>query len=484
VLRVVRDERTILYAEDSKVLHRLVVPPLLEDGYAVIETFDGSEALAVLESGRKVDLILSDIDMPEMDGLRFCQAVKTDARFRQIPFVLLTAREGDEAVQAGFSAGADDYLMKPVVVPEMLARIQRFLGLRSEERDERILVVEPDLGTARVIERSLATHSLGCDFAADAETARTMLDSGRYALAIVECRLPNTDGVTLVRQLRDSQRLRDLPVIMTSASDSLGEQVRVRSVGPQSFVVKPFPPDRLLAEIERTLANARHRRQVAAMRGYLSEGAIEAIERRSTDGNVEPRAESTFRTIFFLDIVGFTTLCESLPPLAVVRFLNTFFDEVVPTLTKHGASIDKFIGDCVMALFPRELSGPQRAVAAALEILDRLPALRDATGIDVHVRMGINAGPVVIGDIGSTHHRRDFTVIGDHVNIASRLQTTAGVDDVLVSESVARQLTAGFVVSEVGSIPVKGRREPVRTFRVRADGPLPTSAPMSSRSGR
>jgi DNA-binding response OmpR family regulator len=481
-LRVARDTRSILYVEDSRALHRLVVPPLLEEGYEVIETFDGHEALAQLEQGRKVDLILSDIDMPGMDGLNLCATVKRDPRYRRIPFVLLTAREGEEAVLAGFSAGADDYLMKPVVVPEMLARVQRFLGEKHEQRDERVLVVDPDPGAARVVERGLLTHSLGCDLVEDAESARSMLESGRYALAIIDCRLSPFDGVTLVRQLRESARTRDLPVIMTSDTDTLGEQIRVRSVGPQSFVVKPYPPDRLLAEVERTLANARHKRQVAAMRGYLSEGAIEAIERRTSAGDDEPRAEATFRTIFFLDVVGFTTLCESLAPLAVVRFLNTLFDEIVPVLTRHGGSIDKFIGDCVMALFPRERSGPQRAVTAALEIIERLPVLRTATGIDVHVRVGINAGPVVLGDIGSTHHRRDFTVIGDHVNVASRLQTNAGVDEVFVSDTVAKQLSGDFVVTQVGEMAVKGRREPVSAYRVSSDGPLPPSAPASTRS--
>jgi adenylate cyclase len=203
------------------------------------------------------------------------------------------------------------------------------------------------------------------------------------------------------------------------------------------------------------------------MRGYLSEGAIEAIERRTATSNAEPRAEATFRSILFLDIVGFTTLCESMAPLDVVRFLNTFFDEVVATLTRHGASIDKFIGDCVMALFPSEQAGAERAVLAALEIIDQLPLLRDRTGVDVHVRIGINAGTMVMGDIGSTHHRRDFTVIGDHVNVAARLQAMAGVDEVYVSEVVARQVPEqGFRRDGVGSLAVKGRREPVKAFRV------------------
>ena len=116
-VRVAQDTRTILYVEDSRVLHRLVVPPLLEEGYEVIETYNGREALEVLQTGRPVDLILSDIDMPEMDGLAFCTAVKSDARYRTIPLVLLTARDGDEAVHAGFAAGADDALEPAAALP-------------------------------------------------------------------------------------------------------------------------------------------------------------------------------------------------------------------------------------------------------------------------------------------------------------------------------------------------------------------------------
>jgi class 3 adenylate cyclase len=347
----------------------------------------------------------------------------------------------------------------------MLARIEKFLSPRAG-REERLLVVEPDAGVAQMLRRSLETHGLGCDVVGDGEAAFEALAEARYSLAIVESRLPGMDGVTLARRLREAPATRDLSIIVTSDSGALGEQVRIRSVGPQSVLVKPFPPERLLAEVERTLASVRHRRQVEAMRGYLSEGAIEAIERRSSHGAVEPRAEATFRTILFLDIVGFTTLCETMSPLAVVRFLNAFFDEVVATLMRHGGQIDKFIGDCVMALFDREQAGGRRAVAAALEIVEGLPALRARLGIDVHVRIGINAGAMVIGDIGSTQARRDFTVIGDNVNIASRLQSSAGVDEVYVSETVADQLGGEFALVGVGQLSVKGRREPVRSYRV------------------
>ncbi len=479
VLRVTQKARTILYVEDSRAQHKVVVPRLLEDGYTVFEAFDGREALALLQGGLRPDLVLSDVDMPELDGLRLCEAIKADEALREIPVVLLTARDSDEAVHAGFAVGADDYMMKPVVIPEMLSRIARFLGASVAQRSERVLVVDSDAAAALLLVRTLATHGLSCERADEAEAARNLLESGRFALAIVACDLPATDGVTLVRQLRDTAETRALPIIMTSESNSLTEQVRVRSVGPQSFLVKPISPDRLLAEVERTLATARQRRQVAAMQGYLSDGAIEAIVRRSTAGDAAPRANAALRTIFFLDIVGFTTLCEALAPQAVVHFLNSFFDVVVAVLVKHGASVDKFIGDCVMALFPRAKSGPRRAAAAALEILSLLPELRTSTGIDVHVRIGINAGQVVLGDIGSALHRRDFTVIGDNVNVAARLQSSAGIDEIFISDSVAAQLDDTFDVASVGLLSVKGRREPIRAFRVCGWTEGPSSAPPS-----
>ncbi|MEN9799847.1 MAG: hypothetical protein RL653_3544 [Pseudomonadota bacterium] len=461
VQRASRTARTLLYVDDSRAMHQAVVPALRSAGYVVLEAFDGREALEVLDSGRRVDLVLSDIEMPNVDGLQLCRAVKANLRLRDIPFMLLTSRDSDESVHAGFEAGADDYLMKPVNTAEMVSRVARFLDDSSGERDERVLVVDPDQNAARMLQRSLATHSLGTDLAPDAATARLLLQSERYALAILDSQ---GDGATLLREIREAASTSELPVIMTSATGSLGEQVRVRSLGLQSFVVKPFPPERLLAEVERTLANVRHRRQLAAMRGYLSEGAIEAIERRSSEGSSEPRAEATSRCIFFLDIVGFTTLCETLSPLAVVRFLNTFFDEVVGMLTRRGASIDKFIGDCVMALFQRDQGGCAAAVEASLEILERLPELRARTGVDVHVRIGIHSGTLVMGDIGSTHHRRDFTVIGDNVNLAARLQTNAEVDEILISDSVARMLGTGVELTPRGELTVKGRREPVKAW--------------------
>jgi len=467
VARVSRAARTILYVDDARALHEAIVPHLREDGYTVVQAYDGLEALSVLTSGRHVDLILSDVEMPHLDGLGLCQQLKASPHYRDIPVLLLTSLDSPDAVQRGFSAGADDYLMKPPVVPEVVARARRFLDRGAPAREELVLLVESDAATARLVERTLATHGLRTQHAATADQARKMLQGGRYDVAIIDCALGGEDGVSLVRELREQDAWADLPVIMTSPVTTRHEAVRVRSVGPRSFVPKPFVPDRLLAEVERALAELRVQRQARVMRQYLSDDAAKAVERNASGLRTELRAERTSRVILFADIVGFTGMCESMSPASIVQFLNEYFDEAASVLVRHGASIDTFVGDCIMALFPTESTGADHAVQASLELLERLPGLRLRTGVDLHVRIGINAGPVIMGDFGSAQSRRDFTVIGDEVNIASRLQSSAGRDELVVSESVAVMLMQEYAVDEVGYIEVKGRVGSVRAFRVR-----------------
>jgi adenylate cyclase len=466
VNEVLRRFSTVLYVDDSRSQHLIVVPHLRDAGYDVLQAYDGVEALEIVDKHQEVDLVLSDVDMPNKDGITLCGEIKEDPKLCRLPVILLTGREDEQTVGAAFSAGADDYLMKPVVLPELLARLERLLKPATDRRPERILVAASSSHEVATITKGLAAHGLQGHPVSDTSTAQQLLENGRYDLAIIDYDPPRIDAVTLVRALRNHPHLRDFPVIMTSATVPLAEQIKMRSAGTQSFLVKPFPPERLLAEVERILANVRHRRQVAAMRDYLSDAAIEAIERRTAGDDGETRADVRFLTVVFIDIVGFTTLCESMNPHAVVRFLNTFFDDAVGIIDAHDGQIDKFIGDCIMAVFRREQHGAMRAVRCCQEIIEALPRLAEHTGINAQVRVGINSGPMVMGDIGSRHHRRDFTVIGDNVNVAARLQTQAEPNGIMISQATMRELPESFPVEFVGELAVRGRRDPVLSYRV------------------
>jgi adenylate cyclase len=187
-------------------------------------------------------------------------------------------------------------------------------------------------------------------------------------------------------------------------------------------------------------------------------------------GGLSRAGESREVTLLFSDIRGFTTLSESRTPQQVVDLLNRYFSKQVDVIFRHGGTLDKFIGDAIMACWGAPIDDPEQArhaVAAALDMADALQAFKRELGdleADFDVGIGIHSGPAVVGLIGS-EARREYTAIGDTVNLASRIEgLTKGVARILVSEETMRQCGNAFGFIERGSFPVKGRTQPVRLY--------------------
>jgi adenylate cyclase len=183
---------------------------------------------------------------------------------------------------------------------------------------------------------------------------------------------------------------------------------------------------------------------------------------------------SSESTVLFSDIRGFTTITEELGAQGTVALLNDYFSVMVECIQREGGMLDKFIGDAIMAIFGIPIAhedDPDRAVRAAIRMLVDLRKFNEhrlAHGqrpIDMGV--GINTGMIVSGNIGSPK-RMDYTVIGDGVNLASRLESACKqyAAHILVSEFTARKLRATYRLREVDFVVVKGKTEPVGVFEV------------------
>jgi adenylate cyclase len=178
-------------------------------------------------------------------------------------------------------------------------------------------------------------------------------------------------------------------------------------------------------------------------------------------------------TIVFVDIRGFTTMAERSDPDAVVDLLNSYFTLVTDIIIQYGGYLDKFVGDAVMGVFGALMPDPdhaETAVQAALEVRHHLPKLNQmlpATDDPIQVGVGINTGEVVAGNLGSSK-RMEYTVIGDNVNVASRLTDLAGPDEILISEQTFVKVAHGsdFTFQSRGAMEVKGRKEPVKIYEV------------------
>ncbi len=464
-----RERKLILLADDSPMIHRHTVPILEEDGYEVESAMDGAEGLRSARQ-RLPDLIITDVEMPKIDGFELCKAIKQGEETAHIPVLICSSLGEAQDLERGFDAGADDYLIKPVIPEEMLTRVrQLFLGTMPASR-ERILVVDDSPAQRHYVADCLARQGFEVS---TAENGRIALDKAlalRPQLIISDYEMPEMNGFELVHALKRDPETRNTPVIMLTARDSKRDMAQLRAAGASVYLVKPFAQDKCVATVERTLAERRllDYKQASAM--YISDGARKAAEQRALAGDLGAvRADEAEMAVLFSDVVGFTRMSVEMTPRQVIGVLNDYFDVLCPLIKAEHGDIDKFIGDAIMAVFEARpgLEQPaERAVRAGLAMQAAMPTFRAESGVGIEMRIGVNTGPLVRGDLGSRFVRRDYTVIGDTVNRANRYETEAPPGGVMISESTLAKLGDLVTVEAIPGLMLKGLTEPVTGYVV------------------
>jgi class 3 adenylate cyclase/tetratricopeptide (TPR) repeat protein len=189
-----------------------------------------------------------------------------------------------------------------------------------------------------------------------------------------------------------------------------------------------------------------------------------------SENNTSIESERRIATVMFADISGFTAMSEKMDPEQVTCTMNDCFFMMGECIEKHGGTIDKFMGDCVMVLFgvPKALEdAPQKAVNTAIELrncLERFNTEKKLT-IPLNLHIGINTGPVVAGMIGSGQ-KQEFTVMGDTVNLASRLEDASQVGQILVGPATYKATKQSFQYKALPPITLKGKEEPVPVYEL------------------
>lgn len=180
-------------------------------------------------------------------------------------------------------------------------------------------------------------------------------------------------------------------------------------------------------------------------------------------GRTELPEEVREQTIIFTDLVGFTQKVESIEPKKIVELLNLALSSIVRSIQQHGGRIDKFMGDAVMAIFDQPLA----AVRAAIELQNNFYQINELRGLadeePLHLRIGISTGTVILANVG-TEDRKDWTALGDTVNVASRLEKKAPVGGVLISDYTYRKLSSDITFNGRFLVRVKGKAEALRVY--------------------
>src|SRR3954469_11780565 len=229
-------------------------------------------------------------------------------------------------------------------------------------------------------------------------------------------------------------------------------------------------PDPKREDLESAIAGLEAQR--ARLGDSVVEPAIAALQHQLTQVHRARSAsdleERKIVTIVFVDVSGFTALAEKLDPEEVREVINACFDALVPIVQKYEGTIDKFIGDEIMALFGAPIAhenDPERALRVALEMMEAIVTFnqRQATTLSLHI--GVNTGPVVTGAIGSKE-RKDYSVMGDAVNLAARLEDASADGEVYVGPSTFRLTDHLFDFDALPALQLKGKSEALVPYRL------------------
>ncbi len=212
-------------------------------------------------------------------------------------------------------------------------------------------------------------------------------------------------------------------------------------------------------------ANARRFR----LQRYFSPGVGELLEEQEAD--TLAHGKDCELTIIFIDIRGFTSLSEQLSTREVVELLNSYHAHMVEAIFRHGGTLDKYLGDGLIAYFNAPVDQPdhaERAVSCAFEMERKLVTFNEDRSkegkVTIKMGIGIHTGRAIVGDIGAPH-RREFTAIGSAVNVASRLEgMTKEVDRTMVVSEATAQLVSKVPWAELGRYPIRGCVEPLLLF--------------------
>ena len=292
-------------------------------------------------------------------------------------------------------------------------------------------------------------------------------------IMLSDINMPEMDGLTLLAKTKELY-----PLLKSVIISAYGDMDNIRTAmnrGAFDFITKPVNFDDLMITMEKTItyvkqlqATVKALKENNILRMYVDESVLQFMHQNQAANQSILANETIDATVAFIDIAGFTKITELEKPDIVVGILNQYFDLIGKEIIKAGGYVDKFIGDEVMAVFIGE-DHLHHALAASLGICKTIEALPEVGLRHYHpkVSIGVNSGEMISGNIGSEGLRRlDYTVIGDVVNTAKRMQSIAGEGEIAIPESCYLRAKDSFRFEKLGEVALKNKANLVIAYKV------------------
>jgi class 3 adenylate cyclase/FixJ family two-component response regulator len=302
------------------------------------------------------------------------------------------------------------------------------------------------------------------------DALKKMQEHPDISIVLSDINMPEMDGLTLLTRLSETS-----PMSKTVMVSAYGDMDNIRTAmnrGAFDFVTKPINFEDLALTMEKTIRHVDQMKETLQaikenniLRMYVDSNVLTFMNSKEFEHSLTAN-ETIEGAVVFIDICGFTAISEKESPDTVVKMLNRYFDVIVQEITTQKGIVDKFMGDCVMAVFKGEFH-LDRAIDASLNIRTKIDSLPAELSFSPKVAIGINRGEMITGNIGAASLKRlDFTVIGDVVNTAQRLQVVAGPGQIVINEHAFNTVKGSFNCERIGEVSLKNKANPEVIYNV------------------
>ena len=341
-----------------------------------------------------------------------------------------------------------------------------------------ILIVDDQPQNIELLEAHLVPQGYEIIQAANGEEALEKLSGNNIDMILLDVMMPGMNGYEVCRKVKRDPENTFLPIVLLTALNNMEAKIVGLEAGAADFLNKPFQKVELLARVNTLLkmkflhaeVELRNHLISSMLHRYVNSSVIEQIlanpEKYSELGGDRKKVAA-----FFCDIRGFTSVSEKMNTVELIRLLNSIYKELTGIVFRNKGTFDKYMGDCIMAFWgaPADIEDETLwAVRAAMEMQRAFEDLKQGWPPELKnlgIGIGINYGEVIAGNIG-TEEAMDYTVIGDVVNTAQRVEAAACSGQVLITKSALSQVEGKIKIRRLVPVQVKGKALPVEIYEV------------------
>lgn len=501
----------ILVVDDNPDIREFIQKSVLEpEGYIVITATDGLDGLHKART-ENPDLILLDYEMPQMNGIEMLRALREHQL--NIPVILVTSYGSESVAVEVFRLGVRDYIPKPFAIEELLDSIKRVLhSVKLEQERDRLFqeLRQTNLQLSQRVQEldtlyqvsksvtSLRERDTLLERIVDAALYLTGAMDGALILLDPATGQPGT-RVSRVRSAtgmkspeQDPNMLTHSQSLMMAVPIQMGNRVlgaltisnkRSREALDKhdqrllrmlsDYAAIALENTRLLAEVE--AQREREKREIRRLfEHYVASPVVERILQQPE--SIRPGGQRQTITVMFADLRGFTTFSAKTEPETLIAVLNDHLAEAAQIILDEEGTLDKFMGDEIMAFFNAPLPVEDhalRAVRAAARILNATARFHEKLPPQHRLPfgIGISTGEAIVGNVGTTE-LVNFTVVGQTVNTAHTLQELAPAGKIFICQRTYELVHDAFPTRRLPSVSIKGHNQPVPIFEVLTPQPL------------